>query len=558
MLLEIIYRHTELYISYILLFIYFYLLGRSSSIIFSKFLSGKVNLKKQIFLNKQNIFYPIFGILLSANLLLFINFFIPLESNFVLFIMFLFLLPNLKHINIDNLFTIQKLCTIQNLFCYVVIPIILLVSTYDILFHYDAGYYHLNNQNWIRESNLIIGMVNIFWASGMSSLYEYVSAVLWFDSIFIYLHFLNLIFIHFLYIFITKNIFNNNNKELRNISILMLLFSFLDNFGLGGGRNGFIYIQGVGKQDTTLAILFFLTCTFIFIYIKKRKISEIDLLYLSILTFSIIAIKLSGVVVFIFYLFFIIFIAKEKIISFKNIIFIHFPVILFGLFWTLKTFLMTGCFIFPLNVTCKNSFDWYVQNSTESYELISKASSLNYEWGSSFTIWVEKFTDYEFYMNVLTNFLISILIFSILKRIMFTAEDNKQKIISLFFIIANIFYLIFFGPIPRYAMGFMMVSISLIGLFTCELKINISKNFRYIFIFISIILLVRINSYNSFFSYSDFSLFDPRVEAKYVQSNQDWVIPDVGDQCWINLNCSMARDDVFIDDSSFFKVAYKN
>ena len=63
MLLEIIYRHTELYISYILLFIYFYLLGRSSSIIFSKFLSGKVNLKKQIFLNKQNIFYPIFGIL---------------------------------------------------------------------------------------------------------------------------------------------------------------------------------------------------------------------------------------------------------------------------------------------------------------------------------------------------------------------------------------------------------------------------------------------------------------------------------------------------------------
>jgi hypothetical protein len=219
---------------------------------------------------------------------------------------------------------------------------------------------------------------------------------------------------------------------------------------------------------------------------------------------------------------------------------------------------MTGCFIFPLNVTCKNSFDWYVQNSTESYELISKASSLNYEWGSSFTIWVEKFTDYEFYMNVLTNFLISILIISILKRIVFTAEDNKQKIISLFFIIANIFYLIFFGPIPRYAMGFMMVSISLIGLFTCELKINISKNFRYIFIFISIILLVRINSYNSFFSYSDFSLFDPRVEAKYVQFNQDWVIPDVGDQCWINLNCSMARDDVFIDDSSFFKVAYKN
>ena len=134
MLTEIFFRHLELFVSYSFLFLYFYLLGRSSSIIFSKFLNGEVNLKQKIFLNKQNVFYPVFGILLSANLLFVINFFLPLKSNFVILIMLLFLLPNLKHINISNFFTVQ------NIFCYVGIPLILLISTYDILFHYDAGY----------------------------------------------------------------------------------------------------------------------------------------------------------------------------------------------------------------------------------------------------------------------------------------------------------------------------------------------------------------------------------------------------------------------------------
>ena len=39
--------------------------------------------------------------------------------------------------------------------------------------------------------------------------------------------------------------------------LFVLVFSILDNFGYGGGRNGFC-IQGVTKQDVTVGILFFL------------------------------------------------------------------------------------------------------------------------------------------------------------------------------------------------------------------------------------------------------------------------------------------------------------
>ena len=70
--------------------------------------------------------------------------------------------------------------TFENIFLYIFIPGILLISSSDINFHYDAAYYHLNHQNWLRSSNLIIGTVNIFWPFGMSSIYEYISSMLWF------------------------------------------------------------------------------------------------------------------------------------------------------------------------------------------------------------------------------------------------------------------------------------------------------------------------------------------------------------------------------------------
>ena len=107
------------------------------------------------------------------------------------------LIPNFLSINFDFLSNLK----FYNVILYIVIPAVLITSSYDTSWHYDAGYYHLNHQNWLRESNMILGTVNIFWAFGMSSVYEYISAILWIDKSFILIHFLTLIFIQTLYIF---------------------------------------------------------------------------------------------------------------------------------------------------------------------------------------------------------------------------------------------------------------------------------------------------------------------------------------------------------------------
>ena len=48
------------------------------------------------------------------------------------------------------------------------------------------------------------------------------------------------------------------------VSIFVLIFGILDNFGYLGGRNGFIYFENLGKQDVTFSILFFISSFLMF------------------------------------------------------------------------------------------------------------------------------------------------------------------------------------------------------------------------------------------------------------------------------------------------------
>ena len=191
-----------------------------------------------------------------------------------------------------------------------------MISSADINFHYDSAYYHLNNQNWLRETNIVIGFVNIFWPFGMSSIYEYISSVLWVKGTLINLHFFSLIFIHFLYAFLFFNIFSSKNFFIKNGSFLLLIYSILDNFGFSGGRNGFIYIQEVGKQDIAVAILLTVCATTALYQFKKNEIKSLDLISLSLISLFIFQIKVSGVFIIYLYVLLLIYIVyKQKLNS---------------------------------------------------------------------------------------------------------------------------------------------------------------------------------------------------------------------------------------------------
>jgi len=572
MIVDLFIFSLDLYIRYILLFIYFLLIGRSFFNLLNKLMFKQTSTNNLIFDTKATIIYPIIGLIFFGNLLIIANFFVELENNFLYVFLILLLIPNFIGNN-KVIFKISNVLTFENIFLYIFIPGILLISSSDINFHYDAAYYHLNHQNWLRSSNLIIGSVNIFWPFGMSSIYEYISSMLWSNNSLIYLHFLNLIFLQFLFSFIFYHLFNSTNKNFKFTSIFLVLFSIFDNFGIAGGRNGFVYIQEIGKQDTTVAILFCITSILILDKIQKRHASKIDIVLISLLVFFIFEIKVSGVIIFILYFILIFTLIRNNKYSFRNLIYLQSPTIFFGLIWSLKSIMTTGCLIFPLSFTCYESFWWYEIGSTERVEAYTTATSFSFmeyflndnlnflDWVNYFLFSETNSTFSNYYLSVYSNFLISFVILLFIKYFLFNKKvlDKRFKLILLAYITLSIVYLIFYGPIPRYSMGILITVICSIGFFVDSEKVKISKYVFYSLFIMSIGLLPRAASYENFIENKEIALFDPRIESQYieVQINENWIKPASGDRCWINLKCTMENKIVNIVQSNYFKFAYK-
>jgi hypothetical protein len=86
-----------------------------------------------------------------------------------------------------------------------------------------------------------------------------------------------------------------------------------------------------------------------------------------------------------------------------------------------------------------------------------------------------------------------------------------------------------------------------------EIKVTIPNIAYYVLIFASVFLLIRFDSYSSLLNNNNLLIFDPREESKYITTENGYLSPDTGDQCWVNLKCTMNRDTIKITNGKFFK-----
>ena len=490
------------------------------------------------------IFYPLIGMFLMGNYLNLINIFLPLKSNFS----FLFLL--ILFVNFYEKVNINKLRT----FSYVsLLYLVLLVSSYDINFHYDAGLYHLNNQLWLLESNTIKGFSNIYGAFGVSSIHEYISAFLWLDTTFMSLHFINLIFIGSLYFFLVYGLIITKNRLFYAPSLFLLLFSIFDNFGLSGGRNGFVNIQSIGKQDVPIGILFLITSALIFSSLIKKRFSTDELLIFSLFSLFIFQLKISGfAITFIYFVYlYYFYLDKNKSISeLTKPLSIY--VVLF-LLWLLKSLIHTGCLIFPFSSSCFSSLEWVNLNYINAIEDVTVNFSSSYYFNSSFIDWTNTYLSNEMNFVVLSNYLISLALILIIKYVFFDKKKlGEASVLLSSFILFNILFLLRFGPDLRYLIGLQMLIIFVIGLYS-ETKLSLNKYLIFFLLIVSIVFVPRLQSYKSF-NFLD----NPSIELPIQEMSNKFerLYPETGDQCWANIDCSANRENYFIDDSGFFKKVF--
>lgn len=486
-------------------------------------------------------FYPMVSLFTIGNLLVVLNFFIPLNRvQYPIFFLTLFLLVlNSKSLK----FKINFEYLLKNIF----FPGVLSISLYASRLHYDSGGYHLNNQLWIRESKLVIGLSNLIQNYGFSSINEYLSSVLWLQNNFVYIFFINLIFYVLYFTFLYDNLSQNSNLFLRNSSIILILYSFLDNFGIGGGGNGSIYFQTIGKPDMPMSVLFIISSLMIINSLKEKEYSSKSLYFYLYMVFFTIQIKLFGVYLFILLGSYLFFYLRENKQNLLNIISKNKPIVTISAIWLAKNILISGCLFYPVEITCIPALSWYEKgDASELQSNISIVFTREY-----FIKWFEN----PIVIQIYSNFLISLLLLTLISFVMFKKSKIENRNVNFIFI----FYLsvitlswILTSPKPRWGVPVFTLWIIFYTLFTKNTRFKFSsiyKSISLILIF-SVLLTPRAYSYQYLLTNTDMFTENYKVEApivEYQDTSHDWgVTTKDGDQrCWIKIDCLWIDKDVY-------------
>ena len=123
--------------------------------------------------------------------------------------------------------------------------------------------------------------------------------------------------------FLFFNVIQRINSLNFSVGLLILIFGFLDNFGFSGGKNGFIEIDSIPKQDS-LAIVFLLASLFIFHELKEGVFDIKNLFFVSIFVLFSYQLRILGLtlgILFVYYVYKVI--NKNKITNvIKNLTFL--------------------------------------------------------------------------------------------------------------------------------------------------------------------------------------------------------------------------------------------
>ncbi len=440
-----------------------------------------------------------FGSLLLAFIGVFLNFFLPLDltTNTILFILIFF---------IGLFYILKKKNLIQVIYTGIIISIIsTLILSYDTIYRPDANLYHLPFTQIINENKIIFGLSNIHFRFGHVSILQYLNAL--FNN---YLFKENGIIIPAAVIFSTfvlyfyNEIKKNIHKNVTYAFFVFLIFSYV--------LYGYNRYSEFGND--TIAHLYFLLISSYFLKENfEKNISKEDFFKLLILSLFCFMLKTSLIFVFIFPLYIFLFKFKKEFIF--NIYNIFILLVIFS--WVVKNIIISGCIIYPIEVTCFERFGWFSNNSNN---VVSAAvQSLDNEaWTKGWPdykgehvsqkIYVENFFWFKTWalnhglliVKKLSIFLIIVfIIFLILKKNTviknsFKPKSNYKIIILLFISALCVFIWFIRFPVFRYGSSYIVVFLicllTLIAINYDILNIKLEKFKKNINVFIIIFILL--------------------------------------------------------------------
>ena len=307
----------------------------SMIVIANGYISNYLIFKKKI--NEFNIYKDsLLGFVLIGFIGLLINFFLPITKN----ISSIFLIISVI-VFIYFFFKTEKKNNILWILTYLTVTTFIII-TFSNINRPDAGLYHLPFVKILNENKLILGLTNLHYRFGHTSIFQYISAL--HVNFFLKEEFLNIPLailpgLYFLYLF--KNFSDElKKKNEKNIIILFLITAF--------SLYSFNRFSGLGNDGP--ANIFFFILIIQFLIIKDINNINTEEFY-RIVIISLFLLMLKPFMIFGLFIPMILLLTnknKLKLIKDKKNIFC----IIFISLWFLKNIFVSGCIIFPLKQTC--------------------------------------------------------------------------------------------------------------------------------------------------------------------------------------------------------------
>ena len=536
-------NNLEFLIFYILCF----LSGRGLSILYLSFNKNQTDKPETVkVLNTDlSIFYTIISLVFFGNLIFLINFVLSInEARFLLICLFALSIL----INIKRQFQISD--KFRFIFMNSIIPLLLSFSVYGNRLHADAGYYHLPHQLWIRNEKIIFGLGKLDMYFGTSSMYEYLSSVLWINESFNFLHNLNLIFFVLFFSFVTFHLTKQDKDFLFFSSFILLIYSLLDNVGMYGGSNGFIKIQTVGKPDVAVGVLIYIVSVTLIQKMINKNFDFDDFLFSVTLATFTFQIRIFGAVLFLVCIIY--FLSSIKRINSipKKFIYVMSTNIFIFIAWSIKNLIISSCLIFPIKQTCIKSLQWSNFAQLNEWSNSWNDWPYNYKFNKNFFDWTVEWFNAGTNFQEVPNYLISVLVIYLLNRVVFTKEKSKNysKIFVYIYFLIGLFFFLLFGFHIRYMFGFVLLSVAMLTLNNKKVKRKNNQLFNlkiiYSLIFISVFLIPRGYSYKYFLDNPNIYYYVEVSEEIDLIKNEGWGNYSSSNKCYDTQNCTRTKSNL--------------
>ena len=385
--------------------------------------------------------------------------------------------------------------------CFFIALISTLILFFDTIYRPDANLYHLPYTRIINDNKIIFGISNVHFRFGHTSILQYLNAI--FNNILFkekgILIPAAIIFSSTILYFYNETIQNVNKNKVYSYFVFLLLAYIL--FG---------YNRYSEFGNDTIAHLFFLIISSYFLKINfTEDINAQEFIKILILSLFCFMLKTGLIFVFFIPLYILIFNFKKKyLLNYLNIF-----IIIIIISWFAKNIIVSGCLIYPVEITCLESLQWFSNDS--NYLISAKAQSLDNEaWTKGWSNYNGSEVSQEYYVKnffwlktwfsihgllILKKLSIFIFILFLINFYLKKIETNdklvkiqlNKKIIFLFFLslFCTLMWFLRF-PIFRYGSSYIVVLIiSISTIFAIKNKLiekNIKKLTKYFTIFLII------------------------------------------------------------------------